>query len=68
MLSAHQETIRSKERRLWEVARRIARSGVVPQEQLQELERAVFRLTAYVVDLQHQKSRVDKAWAELEAQ
>jgi hypothetical protein len=53
------------EQALWRVARRIAPS--LPPERLRELEQSVFRLAAYVVELKYQKSRVDKAWAELEA-
>ena len=53
------------EQALWKVARRIAPS--LPPERLRELEQAVLRLAAYVVELKYQKSRVDKAWAELEA-
>ena len=51
---------------LWNVAGRIARA--LPEERVPELEQAVFRLTAYVKELEWQKSQVDKAWAELEAQ
>ena len=50
---------------LWRVARRIAPK--LPPDRLRELEKSVHRLTAYVVELKYQKSRVDKAWAELEA-
>ena len=53
------------EQALWKVARRIAPS--LPPEPLRELEQAVFRLCAYVVEVKYQKSQVDKAWAELEA-
>lgn len=51
---------------LWVVAGRIARG--LPEERVPELEQAVLRLTAYVKELDWQKSLVDKAWAELEAQ
>jgi hypothetical protein len=53
------------EQALWRVARRIAPS--LPPKRRRELEQAVFRLCSYVVELKHQKGRVDKAWAELEA-
>jgi hypothetical protein len=54
------------EQALWKVARRIAPK--LPPERLRELEQAVLRLCAYVGELKFQKARVDKAWAELEAQ
>jgi hypothetical protein len=53
------------EQALWKVARRIAPH--LPPDRLRELEQAVLRLCAYVGELKYQKSRVDKAWAELEA-
>jgi hypothetical protein len=53
------------EQALWKVARRIAPN--LPPERLRELEQAVLRLAAYVVELKYQKSRVDKAWDGLEA-
>jgi hypothetical protein len=56
--------IRSVERQLWNVAGRIAKK--LPPERVRELEQVVFRLIAYVVELEHQKKRVDQAWAELE--
>ena len=51
---------------MWEVAGRIARD--LPRDRVPELEQAVFRLIAYVKELEWQKSLVDKAWGELEAQ
>ena len=51
---------------MWVVAGRVAQG--LPKERVRELEQAVFRLTAYVKELEWQKSLIDKAWAELERQ
>lgn len=51
---------------MWVVAGRIAR--VLPKERVPELEQAVLRLTAYVKELEWQKSQIEKAWVALEAQ
>ena len=51
---------------MWVVAGRIARG--LPKERVPELEQAVLRLTAYVKELEWQKSQIEQAWAALEAQ
>ena len=60
------QTIQEVDRRLRQLVGAIYQNPEIPRELVQELEVVALRLTAHVVELGHQKRRLDEAWVELE--
>ena len=62
------QPIQEVERRLRDLVGAIHRQPEIPRELLHELHLVSMRLTAHVVELDNQKRKLAKAWAELERQ
>ena len=60
--------IQEVERRLRDLVAAIYKQPELPRELVQELHLVAMRLTAHVVELGHQKRKLNEAWAELEHQ
>ena len=60
------QPIQEIDRRLRQLVAAIHKQPGIPQELLQELHLVAMRLTAHVVELDNQKRKLAKAWAELE--
>ena len=62
----NQPTIQEVDRRLRQLVATIYKQPELPRELVQELHVVAMRLTAHVVELDNQKRKLAKAWAELE--
>ena len=60
------QPIQEVDRRLRQLVAAIYQKPEIPRELVQELHLVAMRLTAHVVELGHQKRKLNEAWAELE--